>query len=48
VDDAHIARVIVEGGPSVGLSVAMPPSPGLAGDPEVVAALVAQVRGYRP
>ncbi len=35
VSDAHIEKIIAEGGPSVGKSPAMPPSPDLAGTPMV-------------
>lgn len=46
VDDAHLEKVIVKGGPSVGKSALMPPSPDLAKKPEVVRALVTLVRGF--
>lgn len=42
--DAHIEKVILEGGHAVGLSVLMPANPDLAGKPEVVKALRAHVR----
>lgn len=45
VDDAHISRVIREGGAAVGKSPMMPPNPDLQAKPEIVAALVAHVRG---
>lgn len=45
VTDAHIARVILEGGAAVGLSGQMPPHADLKPKPEVVEALVAYVRG---
>lgn len=47
VDDSHIAKVIVEGGPSVGKSPLMTANPDLKDKPEVVAALVAKIRSYR-
>ena len=45
--DAHIAKTIVEGGVSVGLSPAMAANPDLAQKPEVVAELVKIVRQWR-
>jgi cytochrome c553 len=42
--DAHIEKVILEGGHAVGLSVLMPANPDLASKPEVVKALRAHVR----
>ena len=48
VTDDHISRVIRLGGPAVGLSPLMPPNPDLVEKPDVVAALVAQVRGFGP
>jgi mono/diheme cytochrome c family protein len=47
VDDSHIAKVIVEGGPSVGKSPLMTANPDLKDKPAVVAALVAKIRSYR-
>ena len=44
ISDAHLAQIIVEGGPAVGRSPLMPPNPDLATKPEVVAALVAHIR----
>ena len=44
VTDEHIAKIIIGGGPAVGLSALMPPNPDLADKPEVVAALVTVVR----
>lgn len=44
VTDEHIEKVIVGGGPAVGLSPLMPPNPDLANKPKVVAALVQVVR----
>jgi len=45
VDDAHIAKVIKEGGASVGLSGTMPPWAAVLSDEEVTG-LVAKIRGY--
>jgi mono/diheme cytochrome c family protein len=42
--DAHIEKVILEGGHAVGLSVLMPANPDLASKPEVIKALRAHVR----
>jgi cytochrome c553 len=47
VDDSHIAKVILEGGPSVGKSPLMVANPDLKDKPAVVAALVAKIRSYR-
>ena len=44
VSDAHLQQIIVGGGPAVGKSPLMPPNPDLAGKPEVVTALVVQLR----
>ena len=44
VTDEHLAKVIVGGGPSVGLSALMPPNPDLAEKKPVVDALVKLVR----
>jgi len=46
-DDARIAKVIVEGGASVGLSEGMAPNPELKDKPEVVAELVKIVRSFK-
>jgi len=46
VDDASIARAIIYGGSSVGVSAEMAPNPDLENEPGVVAALVGQVRGF--
>ncbi len=43
-DDAKIRKVIVEGGPAVGLNALMPPNPDLKGKPGVTEALVEMVR----
>ncbi len=42
--DEQIAKAIVHGGQSVGLSASMAPNPDLAGKPDVVAALVERIR----
>lgn len=47
VADGYVAKVIVEGGASVGLSHVMSPNPDLAEDAETVAELVKIVRGLR-
>jgi mono/diheme cytochrome c family protein len=47
VADDHLRRIIVGGGGAVGRSPLMPPNPDLVTKPEVVAALVAHVRGLR-
>jgi len=44
VTDEHIRKIIIGGGPAVGLSALMPPNPDLANKPEVVDALVTVVR----
>lgn len=44
VTDDHIKKIILEGGPAVGLSPLMPPNPDLKDKPEVVDALVKVVR----
>jgi mono/diheme cytochrome c family protein len=44
VTDAHIEKIIVEGGAAVGKSAVMPPNPDLVGKPDVVMALRAYVR----
>ena len=44
--DADIEKVILKGGPAVGLSPLMPPNPGLEGKPDVVKALRAIVRSW--
>jgi cytochrome c5 len=46
VDDAHIAKTIVEGGLAVKLSAGMQPNPDLKDKPEVVAELVKIVRKF--
>ena len=47
VTDDEIRKAILEGGPAVGKSAAMPPNPTLRDKPEVVAALVKIVRSYK-
>lgn len=47
VADAYLARVIVKGGASVGLSHVMSPNPDLEDDPKAVAELVKIVRGLK-
>lgn len=46
--DAHIERIIAQGGAAVGLSPLMPPHPDLAADPAKLAALRAHVRSFKP
>jgi mono/diheme cytochrome c family protein len=46
VTDEHIEKIIVGGGPAVGLSPLMPPNPDLAGKADVVKALRQMVRGF--
>jgi mono/diheme cytochrome c family protein len=46
VDDARIAKVVVEGGPSVGLSPLMAPNPDLKGKDAVLAEVVKRVRAF--
>ncbi len=45
--DERIAKVIVEGGASVGLSAGMAPNPELADKPEVVAELIKKIRSFK-
>lgn len=47
VDDARLAKVIVEGGPALKLSAGMAPNPDLAGKPDLVSELVKIVRGFK-
>lgn len=44
VTDEHLRTVIVEGGPAVGLNLAMAPNPDLGSRPDVLEALIAHVR----
>ena len=46
VTDEYLAKAIVEGGVGVGKSPLMPASPDLKDKPEVLAALVAKIRGF--
>jgi mono/diheme cytochrome c family protein len=46
IDDASLARAIVYGGRSAGVSAEMAPNPDLENEPAVVAALVERVRGW--
>ena len=46
VTDEYLAKAIVEGGAAVGKSPLMPGNPDLKDKPEVVAALVAKIRGF--
>ena len=46
VTDEHIEKIILGGGQSVGLSMLMPANPDLAGKPNVIKALRAQVRSF--
>lgn len=45
VTDAHIEKIILEGGAAVGLSVLMPANPDLASKPDVIKGLRSIVRG---
>ncbi len=47
VDDTRLRTIIVEGGPSVGLSPLMVANPDLKDKPDVVEGLVGLVRGFR-
>jgi len=47
VTDEHIKKIILEGGPAVGKSPAMPPNPDLKGKDEVVSALVKLIRDFK-
>jgi mono/diheme cytochrome c family protein len=46
VTDAHLAKIVVEGGSAVGKSPMMPPNPDLASQPDVVSELVKRIRGF--
>jgi mono/diheme cytochrome c family protein len=48
VTDEHIATVITDGGPVVGLDSNMAANPDLKSKPEVLRALVEKVRSFRP
>jgi mono/diheme cytochrome c family protein len=45
--DEHIKKIILEGGPAVGKSPAMPPNPDLTAKGEVVSALVKIIRDFK-
>jgi mono/diheme cytochrome c family protein len=47
VTDEHLKRIILEGGPAVGKSPAMPPNPDLKGKDDVVLALVKLIRDFK-
>jgi hypothetical protein len=47
VDDAHLKKVILEGGPAVGLAPIMAPNPQLKDKPEVLDGLVKKIRGLK-
>lgn len=46
VTDKTLATAIVQGGPAVGLSPSMPGNPDLVNSPDVVAAIVKQIRAW--
>jgi len=46
VTDKTLVTAIVQGGPAVGLSPSMPGNPDLADRPDVVAAIVKQIRAW--
>ena len=46
VNDKTIAKAIVDGGSAVGVSASMPGNPDLANQPDVVAAMVKQIRAW--
>jgi mono/diheme cytochrome c family protein len=45
--DEHLKKIILEGGPAVGKSPAMPPNPELKGKDEVLSALVKVIRDFK-
>lgn len=47
VTDDHIKKIILEGGPAVGKSPAMPPNPDLKGKDEELSALVKIIRDFK-
>lgn len=47
VTDDQIKKIILEGGPAVGKSPAMPPNPDLKGKDELVSALVKVIRDFK-
>jgi len=46
VDDEYLAKIIVEGGGAVGKSPLMSGAPDLKDKPEVLAAMIAKIRGF--
>jgi mono/diheme cytochrome c family protein len=46
VSDQTIAKAIIYGGSAVGVSAAMPANPDLVGQPDVVAAIIKQIRAW--
>jgi mono/diheme cytochrome c family protein len=46
VDDEYLAKIITEGGAAVGKSALMSGAPDLKDKPEVLAAMVAKIRGF--
>lgn len=46
VTDKTLAKAIIEGGSAVGVSASMPGNPDLADHPDVVAAMVKQIRAW--
>ena len=46
VSDQTLAKAIVLGGPAVGLSASMPGNPDLADKPDILAAIVKQIRDW--
>ena len=46
VTDETLAKAIVDGGSAVGVSASMPGNPDLADHPDVVAAMVKQIRAW--
>ena len=46
VSDQRIAKAVMYGGSAVGVSAAMPANPDLVGQPDVVAAIVKQIRAW--
>jgi len=47
VTDEQIKKIILEGGPAVGKSPAMPPNPDLKGKDQIVSALVTVIRDFK-
>ncbi len=48
VSDEHIERIVLYGGAAVGRAPTMPGNPDLSGRPQLLAALVAHIRGLAP